>query len=113
MEEASVLDSPSKQCRAAVPLCCLRLILALVSTGGSLLWAATSPSDQSAEAWPDITPEERSIKRVEQDPDADAVVLVKERSGKILKKADDFVNVLDYHLRYKILTERGKHYGEV
>src|SRR6266850_2304988 len=113
MEEASVLDSPGKQCRAAVPLICLRLTLALVSTGGSLLWAATSSSGQSPEAWPDITPEERSIQRVEQDPDADAVVLVKERSGKILKRADDIVNVLDFHVRYKILTERGKRYGDV
>jgi hypothetical protein len=91
----------------------LGLALALLPAGGTSLWAAAPPKDQSVESWPEITPEERALKRVEQDPDADAIVLLNERNGKILRRADDFVNVLDYHFRYKILTERGKRYGDV
>src|SRR5437773_5147532 len=71
----------------------------------------TLAADRSAEAWSEVPPEERSLKRVDQDPDADAVVLLNERNGKILKEADETLNVLDYHIRYKILTERGKRYG--
>lgn len=53
------------------------------------------------------------MKRVEQDPEADAVVLINERDGKIIKEGDDVVNVMRYHVRMKILTERGKEYAKV
>jgi len=63
--------------------------------------------------WPEITPAERSLTTVAGDPEADAVVLFKQRDGRIVQKADDYVNVLNYHWRLKVLTERGKRYGEV
>jgi len=84
----------------------------MLPADGSHLGAPALAADRSAEVWPEISPEERSLKRVDQDPEADAVVLLNERNGKILKEADEILNVLDYHLRYKILTERGKRYGE-
>jgi len=98
--------------RHASVLACLGLILAMLPADGSHLGAPALAADRSAEVWPEISPEERSLKRVDQDPEADAVVLLNERNGKILKEADEILNVLDYHLRYKILTERGKRYGE-
>jgi len=107
-----VIDCPREHRRATTFLY-LVLTMALVPTSASPLRAAAPDAEQSAETWSNITPEERALKRVEQDPEADAVVLLNERNGKILRKADDFVNVLDYHFRYKILTERGKRYGDV
>ena len=107
-----MINCPRQQRRVGA-LFCLGLSLPLTPASGSLLRAASADTEQSAETWPDITPEEQALKRVEQDPEADAVILLNERNGKILRKADDFVNVLDYHFRYKILTERGKHYGDV
>ena len=107
-----MIDCPREHRRATTFLY-LVLTMALVPTSASPLRAAAPDAEQSAETWSNITPEERALKRVEQDPEADAVVLLNERNGKILRKADDFVNVLDYHFRYKILTERGKRYGDV
>ena len=45
--------------------------------------------------------------------EADAVVLINDRNGKIVQKADDWVNVLDYHWRIKVLNDRGKRHGDV
>jgi hypothetical protein len=76
--------------------------------------AVLAAKEKAAEGdWPPITEAERNFKRVEQDPEADAVVLNNERIGKILKKGADTVNVLNYHWRLKVLTDRGKRYGEV
>src|SRR5436309_2131247 len=97
--------------RRVPALACLGLACALLPADGSRLWRPTLAADRSADLWSEITPEERSLKRVDQDPDADAVVLLNERNGKILKEADETLNVLDYHVRYKVLTERGKRYG--
>jgi len=69
--------------------------------------------EQAAGDWPPITPEERAMTRVEQDPESDAVILTKSRTGKILRKGDDTVNALNYHWRLKVLNERGKHFAEV
>ncbi len=107
-----MIDSPREKCHVS-NLFCLGLALVLLPAGGTSLRAAAPSKEQPAETWPEITPEERALKRVEQDPDADAVVLLNERNGKIFRRADDFVNVLGYHFRYKILTERGKRYGDV
>lgn len=63
--------------------------------------------------WPEITAEEKALSKLPQDPDADGVYLDRERNGRITRKGNDLVNVLDYHVRYKILTERGKRHGEV
>lgn len=69
--------------------------------------------EQAPEAWPPITDQERALKRIEQDPDADAVVLLTGRTGKILARADDTVNVMVYHWRLKVLNERGKRFADV
>jgi hypothetical protein len=57
--------------------------------------------------------EEKSLTRLVQDPEADAVVLNNERNGRITQKGSERVNALEYHVRIKILTERGKRYAEV
>jgi uncharacterized protein DUF3857 len=92
----------------------LGLLLATVISLWTLIPAqGAKKQGQGADAWPEITVEERSLTNVPQDPDADAVVLSDERDGKIVRKADDVVNALTYHRRLKVLTERGKRYGEV
>jgi hypothetical protein len=85
--------------------------LAVSLTVGCL--AGTKQLAAGADDWPEITPAERALTKVEQDPEADGVVLINDRNGKIVQKADDWVNVLDYHWRMKILNNRGKGYGEV
>ncbi|HEU4401611.1 MAG TPA: DUF3857 domain-containing protein [Candidatus Polarisedimenticolia bacterium] len=87
---------------------CLVGILAVAIA--PLGWA--TPKDPP-DGWPEITPEERALKSVPQDPEADAVILITERSGKIVRKADDTVNVMNYHWRLKVLNERGKRFGAV
>src|SRR6267143_1497336 len=76
-------------------------------------WAATKSTAGGTEDWPEIKPAEKSLTRVEQDPEAAAVVLINDRNGKIVKRGDDGVNVSDYHWRWKVLNDRGKHHGEV
>jgi hypothetical protein len=68
---------------------------------------------QPADTWPEITAAEKALTTVPDDPDADAVVLIKSRDGRIERVADDYVNALHYHWRMKILNERGKRYAEV
>jgi hypothetical protein len=91
------------------------IVLPAVQLGMSPIVAAgdKGPAAAWSDGWPEITAPERALKRVEQDPDADAVVLINQRDGKILKEADDIVNVLHYHVRMKILTERGKEYAKI
>src|SRR5262249_33185229 len=89
------------------------LFLAIIIQLASPTPGFAAKEKQEEGGWPPITQQERSLTRVEQDPDADAVVLDNERSGKILKKGADTVNVLNYHWRLKVLTERGKRYGEI
>lgn len=67
----------------------------------------------SGAAWPEITAAEKALTKVPQDPDAVAVVLRKTREGRVVRPSNDYVNVVQYHWRMKILTERGKEYGEV
>jgi hypothetical protein len=75
--------------------------------------AAKRAKAATGDDWPEITAAEKSLKKLEQDPEADAVVLSRERTGKIVRKADDWVNVLNYHRRFKILTKAGKRLGEI
>jgi uncharacterized protein DUF3857/transglutaminase superfamily protein len=75
--------------------------------------ARAAKQEQEAGGWPPITPEERALTKVEQDPEADAVILVRTRTGKIVKKADDTVNAMSYHWRLKVLNDRGKRFAEV
>jgi uncharacterized protein DUF3857 len=89
------------------------MLLAVCASG--LLFA--SPKKQQEEAttggWPEITAEEKSQGAPAQDPDAAAVLLRNDRQGKILKIADDTVNMLQYHWRLKILKPSGKSLSEV
>jgi len=89
----------------------LALIWALSMESGTPSGATGKPV--SVGGWPEITAEERSLRQVPQDPEADAVILNNERYGKLVKLADDTVNVLNYHWRAKILNERGKRFGEI
>ncbi|MGH9750221.1 MAG: DUF3857 domain-containing protein [Candidatus Polarisedimenticolia bacterium] len=74
--------------------------------------APATPADSPTD-WPLISAEERSLTRLTQDPEADAVVLNNERRGRIVKKGNQRVNELDVHHRMKILTDRGRRYSEV
>jgi hypothetical protein len=98
-------NRPAFREAAAVPL--VAIVYVLLGPG------AAPPARAAAEGWPEITAEERRLTKPPQDPEADAVVLINERNGKIVRKADDWVNVLDYHWRMKILTERGKRFADV
>jgi len=91
------------------------LTAAVLTPGGPASLAADGkePAASAGDGWPEITAQERTLKRVEQDPEADAVVLINQRDGKIVKEADDVVNVLHYHVRMKILTERGREYAKI
>ncbi len=90
----------------------------LAVVAGVLAFVAWTPchaakSQSETGDWPPITPEEKKLTRVEQDPDADAVILLTERTGKIIRKADDTVNAMTYFWRLKVLNERGKRLAEV
>ncbi len=68
---------------------------------------------KTAPEWPPISEEERALKSIPQDPEADAVILLHTRDGRILEEGRYYVNVLDYHWRLKVLNERGKRHAEV
>jgi hypothetical protein len=87
--------------------------VAICLVGSLGLGRAATKDSGDATAWPEITQAEKSLTKVPEDPEADAVVLLKTRDGRILRKADDLVNVLQHHWRLKVLTERGKQYGAV
>jgi len=87
------------------------VLAAMLCAPAGIAFAAKAPADGES-GWPEITASEKSLTSVPEDPEADAVVLVKERDGRILRQADDLVNVIHYHWRMKILSERGKRYGE-
>jgi hypothetical protein len=90
------------------------LAMILAPPGGALMaYAAAKPAASAPGDWPEISADERGLKGVPEEPEADAVILIKTRNGKIVEKGADTVNVLDYHWRIKILNERGKRYGEV
>lgn len=63
--------------------------------------------------WPEVTQAERDFKTVPGDPEASAVLLRNTRDGKIVVKGKYLTNILDYHWRLKVLTDKGKEYGEV
>lgn len=69
--------------------------------------------EKEVAAWPEITEQERGLKSVPQDPEADGVILRRTRDGKIVTEGRSPVNALDYHWRLKVLNERGKRLAEV
>jgi len=75
--------------------------------------AAKRVAAGAAADWPEITAAEKALAKVDEDPDAGAVILQQSRDGRIQRKADDYVNVLRYHWRLKVLNDRGKEFGEV
>jgi hypothetical protein len=95
-----------------VPIFALVVAVACTALAPALCLAA-GKEDASAAGWPEITKEERALTKVPQDPEADAVVLLNERNGKIVPKGGDTVNVIDHHVRFKILTDRGKRYADI
>src|SRR3989442_2944152 len=71
-------------------------------------------SEAPSADWPEITAAERALTKVEQDPEADAVLLINDRDGKIILEGNDrVVNHLEYHWRLKVLNDRGKRNGEI
>jgi hypothetical protein len=106
--------TPAKLARCAPAMVWMALIGALAAAAATGAASAAAPKPAGgAEAWPEITAAEKAITKVPDDPDADAVVLLKSRDGRIEQQADDYVNTLHYHWRMKILNERGKRYGDV
>jgi len=93
---------------AGVLLCGAPIILT-----ATLVVPGSAAGKDDAAAWPEITQEERALKSIAQDPEADAVILRHTRDGKIVLEKGYYVNVLDYHWRLKVLNERGKIYAEV
>jgi len=92
---------------------CAAVFVMVVLASLAMRTARAAKTETVEGGWPPITPEERALTRVEQDPEADAVILVRTRTGKIIKKADDTVNAMAYHWRLKVLTDRGKRFAEV
>src|SRR5206468_8229225 len=76
--------------------------LALTGVGGTPTAAAPSKPGTNASGWPEITSEEKALANVAEDPEADAVVLLKSRDSRIAPQADDFINVMKYGWRMKI-----------
>ena len=90
------------------------ILLLLGAASGSPCLASKKPDAGAGGEWPEITQAERALTKVEQDPEADAVVLINNRTGKIAPMSNgEWVNQLTYHWRLKVLTERGKGHGEV
>ncbi len=86
-------------------------VLIFATSPGMPLRAADKKDE--AVAWPEITEQERSLKSVPQDPEADAVILRLTRDGKMIEEGRSLTNVLEYYWRMKILNDRGKRYAEV
>jgi len=105
-----ILHRPRVGCRRALVSV---YILSIVILFGPVTVNVAAKEKKTSEDWAPISQAERDLKRVEQDPEADAVILYTERSGKIVKRADDTVNVMNYQWRLKVLTDRGKRFGEV
>src|SRR6185503_2399870 len=93
---------------AGALLCGAPIILA-----ATLIVPGSAAEKDDAAAWPEITEQERALKSIPQDPDADGVILRRTRDGKIIIEKGYYVNVLDYHWRMKVLNERGKRHAEV
>src|SRR2546428_4740135 len=90
------------------------IVLAVSASTGAPCLAGSKEAAAGAGEWPEITPAERGLTKVEQDPEADAVVLINDRNGKIIQQSNaEWVNFLDYHWRLKVLSERGRRYGEI
>src|SRR5439155_16065918 len=90
------------------------VLLMLAAAGSTPATAARKPAAESEAEWPEITPADRALMKVEQDPEADAVLLINDRSGSIAPLSNgQWVNQLTYRWRLKVLTERGKAHGEV
>ena len=82
----------ARGCRSA--LFCLSLAVILISSA-------------RAADWPVITPDQKSITSVPQQPDAPAVILYREDT------TDDTKNFRSVYVRLKVLTEAGKRYQDV
>jgi len=102
-----------RRCHCLNPTVILTIALCLIVPALNGAPSRAAKKEQAAQDWPPVTPEERAMKRVEQDPDADAVILTKTRTGKIMRRGADTVNAMNYHWRLKVLNERGKRFADV
>ena len=98
-----------------VPRKCVGMIIGqlILAASPCLILLRAADKKDEAVAWPEITEQERALKSVPQNPEADAVILRRTRQGKIVEENHFVTNYLDYHWRMKILNERGKKYSEV
>src|SRR5882762_7022777 len=87
-------------------------VLIFAASPGPISLRASDKKDEAV-AWPEITEQERALKSVPQDPEADAVILRRARQGRIDDDGHHLWNILDYQWRMKILNDRGKRYAEV
>src|SRR5207302_83194 len=71
------------------------------------LFLIANPSVARASDWPPITPEERTMATLPEQPGAAAVVLMRE------EVTDDPQNYRTVYVRIKVLTEPGRHYADV
>ncbi len=72
-----------------------------------LLFFGLAVSRSNAADWPAITPEEKAMAGIPQQPDAPAVILYREET------TDDIRNFRTIYFRIKVLTEAGIKYGDV
>src|SRR2546425_1257332 len=71
------------------------IVLAVSASTGAPCLAGSKEAAAGAGEWPEITPAERALPKVEQDPEADAVVLINDRNGKNIQQSNaEWVNFL-------------------
>ena len=85
----------------------------LILAASSGIVSLRAAEDKDLADWPAITEQEKSLQSVPQDPEADAVILRNTRDGRIILDGRYVVNVIDYHWRLKVLTDRGKRLANV
>jgi hypothetical protein len=90
----------------------LAVLIGLVLALG-LPFARAGGKAEPPGAWPEITDAEKKLTSIPQDPDADVVLLVNDREGKLIKPVDEWVNQLHYHWKLKVLKPAGKRFAEV
>jgi Transglutaminase-like superfamily/Domain of Unknown Function with PDB structure (DUF3857) len=72
-----------------------------------ILFLGWTVSRSAAAEWPAITPEDKAMTSVPQQPDAPAIILYREEN------TDDTKNFRTVYLRIKVLTEAGRKYADV
>lgn len=110
-----IIDTESRCVRTGFgPYRLARLARAAIAFAALLALHAGGAVAKDKDAdWPEITQAERDFKAVPGDAEAGAVLLRHTRDGKIVLRGKWLRNVLDYHWRLKVLTDKGKEYGAI